>query len=154
MACLVMKINKTVEISTYCISHSIICCLLHYYLYKSREMHLESICVVYIACYFFLYILTCLSPSSGRTIYKRKQVMRLYSRQFSLVCGRVWWSHSDELKHAGENDMCCKLYKFSPSAFCCWICISKMYHIYPVHYLNQWSYILNDRKNKHTYFRH
>jgi uncharacterized membrane protein len=58
----VMKINKTVEVSTYHSSHSIICCLLHNHLYKSREMQLESICVVYITCSFLLYILTFLSP--------------------------------------------------------------------------------------------
>ena len=148
MACLVMKVNKTVEVSTYCISHSIICCLLHYYLYKSREMHLESIYVVYITCYFLLYILTCLSPHQEELYTRENKLYACIPDSFPLYVV-VSDDRSDELKYAGENDMYCKLYKFSPSAFCFWICISKIFHIYPVHYLNQWGYILNDRKNKH-----
>jgi hypothetical protein len=142
-----MKVNKTIQVSTYCISHSIICCLLHYYLYKSREMHLESFCVVYITCYFLLYILTCLSPHQEELYTRENKLFACIPDSFLLyvVVSDDRW---DELKHAGENDTYCKLYKFSPSACCCWICISKIYHIYPVHYLNQWGYILNDRKNK------
>jgi hypothetical protein len=131
-----------------CISRIIIFCLLHYYLYKSRELHLESICMVCIICYFLVCILARLCLHQEELNKRENQLYACIPDSFLLyvvVCD----DRSDEPKHGGENYMYCKLYKFSPSAFCC-ICVSKMYHVCPIHYLNRWGYIFNDRKNKHV----
>jgi len=99
MACLAMKVNKTIEVSTYSISHSVICCLLHYYLYKSREMHLESFCVVYITFYFLLYILTFVSPHQEELYTSENKLFACIPDSFLLYVV-VSDDCSDELKHA------------------------------------------------------
>jgi hypothetical protein len=73
-------------------------------------MHFESICVVYITCYFLLYILTCLSPQQEE-LYTRENKLYACIPDSFLTYVVVSDDRSDELKHAGENDMYCKLYK-------------------------------------------
>jgi len=123
-----MKINKTVEVSTYYISHSITCCLLHFIQIQRNALGVNLCGLYYIILYFHLYILTCLSPHQEELYTRENKLCTCIPDSFPLYVV-VSDDRSDELKRAGEN-MYCKLYKFSPSAFCCWICISKMYHIY------------------------
>jgi hypothetical protein len=49
-------------------------CSLHNYLYKSYEMHLDSVCIVYITYYFLPHVFGLSEPSSGTTKYKRKHI--------------------------------------------------------------------------------